>query len=412
MSESVAVVCAQCGAPGSGLVCAACGGALIKVCPACQFRNSLAKSYCDSCGTSISLAPRSPVGGAKPAAPVDAASLPQAGRSGQQFTEQAEARAPLPAETRPPETRRRPVPSPLLPNGPLYFLKSVLALVFMFAVLLAAGAFIVTTLHSGSPSVVVPQLAERYLNALSSGDYATAYSMLTDAARVNCSLDEFRLLRDTTPWTWSNLSAAQVEPGAVVLGYDLSVKGRPTVRDSIVFVDDHGRWARPYDWPALLRAEQAFDLRDPDLALTRAQEAVQLDPRDPMARGYLCEAAYFRKLGQQAVDECRTALALAERYPSKLGPLNLYHLHALLADAYLRQTRQLPEAVAEYSSMMSFPDMSSQDRCDLLLARAQAYSAMSRTAETIQDLSEGRKYCHKPNDQSYIAGQLQSLQKR
>lgn len=405
MSEPGLVVCAQCGAPGSGLVCAACGGALVKVCPACQFRNSLAKNYCDSCGTSIQLQPG-------PQAPVDVANLPQAGRSGQRFEETAEPRAAPITSSRPPRVERRAVPSPLLPSGPAYFIRSVLALVVMIAILLGAGAFVITALHENSPSVVVPQLAERYLNALSSGDYATAYSMLTDAARVNCSMDEFRLLRDTTPWTWANLSAAQVEPGAVVLNYDLSVKGRPTVRDSIVFVDDRGRWARPYDWPALLRAEQAFDLRDPDLAFTRAQEAVQLDPRDPMARGYLCEAAYFKKLGQPAIDECRVALELAQRYPTKLGPLNLYHLHALLGDAYMRQVKNYPEAVSQYTSMMDFPDMSGQDRCDLFLARAEAYAAMSRNAEAVQDLTQGRSYCAKPNDREFVDRRLTELQKR
>jgi len=411
LSEAVSVVCAQCGAPGSGLVCSACGGALVKVCPACQFRNSLAKNYCDSCGTSIAAPARA---AAAPMSPGAGVALPQAGRSGTRLGEAVDVRPPLPSDAGEPGRPRapRPVPAPLLPNGPLYLLKSIVALTVMIGALLAAGAFIITVLHEGSPSVVVPQVAKQYLDALSSGDYATAYTMLTDAARVNCSLDEFRMLRDTTPWTWSNLRVDKVEPGAVVLAYDLSAKGRPTVRDSIVFVDDNGRWARPYDWPALLRAEQAFDLKDPDLMLTRAEEAVQLDPRDPMARGYLCEAAYFRKLADKAVEECRVALDLAQRYPTKLGPINLYHLHALLADAYLRQTRRYDEAVGEYTAMMGFPDMANQDRCDLYLARAQAYEAMDRKAEAMKDLSDGRHYCERPNDQQYITARLDALQKR
>jgi len=39
------------------------------------------------------------------------------------------------------------------------------------------------------------------------------------------------------------------------------------------------------------------------MALIRAQEAVRINPRDPMARGYLCEAVYYRKVPEETERE-------------------------------------------------------------------------------------------------------------
>jgi hypothetical protein len=411
------VVCAQCGAAGGpGLTCAKCGGALVKVCPNCEFKNSTVKNYCDACGTEIRMTqeggtasppppqtitrrPGQTTGGPLPP-PGGITGLPQAGRSQQSFEPPPvpAAGAPAPQPMPGPRTeaaakRAVPISRPFLPSGMAYFAKSVLAILFMLVMVGGAVFGLLLLRRQTSADVVVPKLARQYLESLQSNDYATAYNMLTEAARASCSLDEFRLLRDTTPWTWSNLSTAKIEPGAVVLQYDLSVENRPTIRDTLVFVNENGRWARPYNWPVLLKAEQAFERNDPDMALMQAGEAVRLDPRDPMARGYLCESVFFRRLTSRIESECRTALDLADRYPSKLSAKSLYHLHAILAEYYRTTPGSESKAIGEYTTMLQFPDMSPQDQCELYTARADMYSRLSQNAEADADRTSAKSVC-------------------
>lgn len=424
MSPVPQLVCAKCGTPGTGLVCAACGGALVKICPNCEFKNSAQKNYCDQCGTEINLVQRSSTesdgppqtitrrpGQAieQPKAPSEGMSLPQAGRSRPAFEEDAEreeseapAAAAPPPKAAPEKKKAVPISRPYLPSGVVYLVKSVLAILSMVVMGGAAMLVILNWRHELRPEVLVPKLARQYLDSLSRNDYATAYNMLSKGAKDNVTMDEFRLLRDTTPWTWSNLAIAKTEPDAVILQYDLQVEGRPSMRDTLVFVQEDGKWVRPYNWAVLRKAEEAFDRADPDLALLRAREAVRLDPRDPMARGYLCEAIYYRKLADQIENECKTAIELAARYPSKLSLKSLYHLHAILGDTYKNALRRFDAAAGEYTTMLAFPGISPEDQCDLLLARSDANFAMGKNDEALRDAITAEGVCTKPEDLKYI----------
>ena len=53
-----------------------------------------------------------------------------------------------------------------------------------------------------------------------------------------------------------------------------------------------GRWTRPYNWLLMRKVEEAFKAGDPAAGLDAAEAAAAINPRDPMAWGYLCEAAY------------------------------------------------------------------------------------------------------------------------
>lgn len=215
-------------------------------------------------------------------------------------------------------------------------------------------------------------------------------------------MDEFRLGREDTPWTWSGIRLARLESEAAVVKYRLNVAGKPPADDFLIFLLEDGRWVRPYNWNLLQRAEDAFARNDPDMALILSQEAVSIDPRDPMARGYLCEAVYYRKVPAETEHECAAALQLSQVYPSKLSLKSLYHLHAILGDTYKNALQKYPEAVAQYDALLAFPDLAPTDQCDLLLARADTRIAMGQSAEAAADLQTAAGVCTKSEDRDYI----------
>jgi hypothetical protein len=237
---------------------------------------------------------------------------------------------------------------------------------------------------------------------LSRGDYAGAYQLLSPGAKASCTLEDFRRMRDSTPWSWSELIPLKVEADSVLLEYALSVSGRPAEKDYLFFTLEGGQWVRPYNWHLIQRIEQAFERNDPDMALIHAHEAVRINPRDPMARGYLCEALYYRKVAEQLERECELAVQLTQVYPSKLSAKSLYHLRAILGDAYKNASRKYPQAVEQYAALLEFPNLSAQDRCDLTLALADSRLAMAKPVEALADLAGAAGLCAKPADLDYI----------
>ena len=121
-----------------------------------------------------------------------------------------------------------------------------------------------------------------------------------------------------------------------------------------------------------------------------------------MARGYLCEAVYYRRVPQETERECSLALKLIKVYPSKLSLKSLYHLHAILGDTYKNSLNKYPEAIEQYNAMLSFPGLAPQDKCDLLLARADTQSALGKTPEAALDLNEASAVCANAADLDYI----------
>src|SRR6185295_10082594 len=49
------IQCAKCAKPGTDndARCSQCGGTLVRVCGDCQFKNSIAKRFCDRCGSRL-----------------------------------------------------------------------------------------------------------------------------------------------------------------------------------------------------------------------------------------------------------------------------------------------------------------------------------------------------------------------
>lgn len=379
-------------------------GAAPRVCASCGLSNAPQAAHCIKCGAELAAqaAPPPPDRGEPKTfpqstipAPPPGHGLPLAGISNQTYTPPPPTAPPRPEPAGPPQTiGYRPGLSALV--------KPALGLLLLAAVGFTSWLLWTRREVGRRAEIAGPRAAQMYLSSLARGDVAGAYDLLTKDARANCSLEEFRLLRDATPWTWSGIRAARVEEGAVLVEYVLKVDGKAAETDYLQFVREDGKWLRPYNWNLLKMIEADFDRNDPDAALVKAQFAVKINPRDPMARGYLCEAVYYRKVPQDTERECDLALRLADAYPSKLSAKSLYHLHAILGDTYKNALRKYPQAAEEYTAMLSFPSPAPEDQCDLWLARADAYSAMAKSSEAAADLSRASGVCTKPEDVEFI----------
>lgn len=441
MSDAAAqILCTKCGNASAEprQDCAKCGGKNARVCGGCGNQNSVVKNFCDKCGRAISqLGPVAPppktVLPGAPAADIPQTVVKRNAPAPSPAPAPAPPAAPKPAAAKPaPAPAPAPVPIPpaaaqpfSAPGAaPLDDLWSapppapvaeetvsrprrapIKAAVNALAALagVAAAAYGVWTFYaSRKPEVLVPRLAGEYLEALRTRDFEKAYGMFSDAAKKNCTLPEFTASRDTTTWTWSSLRIEYQEPGAVLLAYDLKAAGAPPRRDRVLFTLENDRWTRPYNWTLMRQVEESFEKGDADKGLLLAQVAATINPRDPMAWGYLCEAAYYRKSPSDAEMRCLKTLQLAQTYPSNLTLKSLYHIHAILADTYHHALRRLDRALEQYGEMLAFPEISPADQCTILLARSSAYMEMSRPGEALADVERASQLCETPQDQDYI----------
>lgn len=395
---SAQILCTKCGAasPEAREACMKCGGKNARVCGACGNQNSVSKNFCDKCGR--------PIGDLGPAAPPPQPALPGSPAANIPVTmiRRAEAGSTsglddlwtIPAKPAvSDETVSRPRHTQL--RHALNFLTAALGV--------AAAAYgIWFWQQNRRPDVMVPKLATRYLDALRAHDYTKAYEMFSPTAQKYCTEAEFRASRDDTPWNWSSLRIVHQEPGAVLMAYELQAARAPARTDHVLFTLEGKRWTRPYNWTLMRQVEEAFEKSDPEKGLILAQAAGTVNPRDPMAWGYLCEAAYYRKSPVDAAMRCAKALELAGVYPSNLSLKSLYHLHAILADTYHHSLGKRDLALEQFAQMLAFPDISPADQCQILLARSQLYSEISRPGEALADLDRGAQLCTDPQDLAYI----------
>ena len=349
----------------------------MKVCYSCGFENSEEKNYCDRCGTSLSLAFAIP-----PAERLSSLTPP-----------------PLPEGLHIP-------PAAPAPTGAVFARlrrkvrrQNLLILLLILALAAVAGTFYH---NSHSPQKMVLRVTAQYLEALRHQDFQAAYSLLSQESKNQYSPEEFQAQREDASWSWSDARIARIEPAAAVVKYRLSIQGQAPSDDFIFFFLEENRWVRPYNWNLLKKAEAALDQNTPELALIFAQAAAHINPRDPMAQGYLCEAIYYSKAPVETQKACVLALDLSQTYPSKLSPKSLYRLHAILADTYKNSLGKYAEAAQEYDALLAFKDLSAQDKCDILLSRAEALFALDRKPQAQGDLDEAFGLCAKPEDLDYI----------
>ena len=417
MTATAQILCTKCGAASAHPVmeCAKCGGRTARVCSKCGTQNSIAKNYCDKCGQMITqLGPIAPPPKTAlpglPAANIPKTAIQRAPPEAPPKNAPAAGFSPVARnaggsldysplvdswkETSPSAAASQTRPAP--PKRGV--VKSAVALLAILAIGVGGWRYFETL----KPEVLVPKLGAEYLEALRNHDYSRAYQMFSDSAKRNCTEDEFRDSRTASPWTWSDLQISYQEPGAILLSYMLTPQGAPPRRDHVLFTLEKSRWTRPFNWTLIQQVEDAFTKGDPDKGLLLAQAAATVNPRDPMAWGYLCEAAYYRRLPQDAVTRCLKSLELARTYPSNLSPKSLYHLYAILADTYHHALKRPDLSLEQYSAMLSFPNISPSDQCTVLLARSQAFRELSRFADASSDLDRAAPLCPAPDDKELI----------
>lgn len=402
---SAVILCSDCGAVSTTplSLCGKCGGKNSRVCPGCGFPNSFAKNYCDKCGnpisdlgdpsTTLSALPRAKMSAAEPGAPHEPYSAEHPGSD--PF---AQSVSNDPWSVVKPTTPHTPAKAPILDSAGL---RRALTGGFAIAAVIIALTIAAYWNEHGKPEDAVQRAAAQYLEALRVHDYDAAYSHFSGLARKHCTLDEFRLSRGTDNWTWSNLRVERAESGATLFAYELAAEGAPSRTDRVLFIEEGERWVRPYNWVLLRKAEEAFDANDADAGLIFAQNAALINSRDPMARGFLCEAAYYRKSPIDTERQCATALELSRAYPSMLPLSSLYHLHAILADTY-KNALQKPElALDQFTQLLAFPNISPADQCQILLARSESYMTLSRPGEALADANRAAQLCSRRRDQAY-----------
>lgn len=351
----------------------------MKVCGHCSLHNSAAKNYCDRCG-----APLAP-GSAPTARPQSAAS--PAGDLVLPRTESAHSALSARAEDSAADLRRRDR------RQNLYFLLALLALA-------AGGGAVYLDRHD--PAREALAVAGQYLDALSRQDLPAAYALLTTAAQAHCPEADFRTGREGAAWTWSDAKIVRLESEAATIKYLLRVPGQPPREDFLAFQREGGRWRRPHNGQMLQKAQDALDRSNPDLALILAQEAARIDPRDPAARAFLCEAVYSRGIAAETERQCLQALDLSARQPSQLSAKSLRNIRAILGDTYKNSLHKYPEALAQYDAMLASPEGAETGRCEALLASADTRLALGRDSEAGRDLQAAAGCCAKPADLDFI----------
>lgn len=323
------------------------------------------------------------------------------------------AKAPPPAEPRP---KAEPPPSPP-PARRVEAIPSITRAVSQAGAKLSTAAAVVLLLvgaglwysrkrHLGRPEVQVPATARKYLNAVKAGDLQGAYGMLSEASRRYCPLSVFKTIRDNASWEFSDVSTLALEGDLAFVRYRLRVGGRDAEEDHLVFVREGGAWRRAFAWSLLRDAEDYLDRGLPSEALNVARQAREVNPRDPVAQGYACEALYYLKdpkRGDEVVRECRIALELAEKYPSALSltPASLYHVRAILGDTFKNTLRRYEEAIDQYTALLLFPRVLPPDQCEVLLGRTECWLALRKYDNAVKDAGTATRLCERPGDLEY-----------
>lgn len=404
MSETAS--CSKCGKAAADPVCPACGGRVVRGCPACGFKNSLAKNFCDACG--------SPTRGAAPAkAAPPSPSRPKASDLEPPKTmitrAPAPAAAPKPAPRTPPRAPAPPAQAaPARPRGRDSL--SVLSALTAALLLVGGGALYGWRWHKRrTPRALLLTQARDYLSKMAARDYEGAYAHLSRASRAECPLEEFKLAQDQTRWSFHSVAVDSDDDDWALVRYTLAVEGRPEEKDWMHFALEDGVWRRSYWWNLMERIEGSLGRKDYAKALESAKAAALASPRDPMARGYLCETAYYADQAALTEEACTAAIELLQKHPSRLTAESIYHLHAVLGDTYKNRLGKYAEAAREYGVLLAFPRLSREDQCDLLLARADTYALMGEHSGAASDFKASAKACEAPSDLDYAERALKIL---
>jgi tetratricopeptide (TPR) repeat protein len=374
--------------------CLKCGAALEKKCGACGFSNSVEKNYCDQCGTplglQVSVRMIKPSEGPRRDLPrleiqdiqdsVSERDLSFRGKTGD-----APPPPPPPRPQAAPKNETAKIPDHVSDCGPAHEPAAARSWLPARYAVPAAAAGSLALLAALAYLVVLPFLprwqltraAGAYLSDLAAGRYAQAYEKLSTNSKNICSLEEYTAFNaeyyEKRPaWEFRDPQIFRMDKNAAIIKYQLREAGGEWKPDYISFVQEHGRWTRPYIWMLFQPIDDALARRDFPQALFLAQKLYLTDPMDPRASGYLCAAEFFMGLHEKSAESCRRTIETAASVPVGYTTTELYWFNLYYADS-LRYLERNRSALEEYEKMLKLPNLSSDEQCPVFLNRADVY---------------------------------------
>jgi hypothetical protein len=218
--------------------------------------------------------------------------------------------------------------------------------------------------------------AKKYLSALNSRDYKTAYDFLSVNSKESCPFTDYLKYNEKQysgipSWEFDGVEIHSISPSGAVVKYRAREAKGEWKTDYLSFVLEHGRWARPYGRHLFNQVDQAIAEGDFSKALFLSEKLSLVDPVDPRTAGYLCNSEFLMRLYDKSAETCRKALEQGKSYPVPFGTEELFWYSFYYADS-LRFQGRFPEAVKIYEALFDFRELSEKNKCPLLMARADA----------------------------------------
>ena len=446
MSAKPSVIkCPKCGYQPNIIsdTCLQCGSRLEKACGECGFANAVEKNYCDQCGALLALQPppksdlpppppaQENAGGFtlemesiqdtvnqratsfrrrpsdKPApppapapapAPEQAPQRPQAAPPPPKAAPQAGGHGPLSARVSSPfspdSSRLLRDSSPKTQPSAARRMAGPAFTVLLVGILLTIIYLIVAP---SIPRLRLLMTAKSYLTDISQGKFEKAYDLLSTNSKANITQENYvKNSRDyyakAPAWQFKDVQIYKIGKEAAMVVYQLKEGDGEWKQDYISFINEHGRWTRPYIWILFHPIDEALNRQDFPQALFLAQKLYLTDPVDPRSSGYLCAAEYFMGLYEKSMESCKRTIDSAEVYPVGYSSEELFWYSSYYADS-LRYLQRDRVALSEYEKLMKWPGLTSKEQCSLFLNRADSYVNLKDHERALQDILKAEVLC-------------------
>jgi len=423
-----------------GDTCLKCGAKLEKACGDCGFGNAVEKNYCDQCGALLSLHP--PHNSELPPPPpkqeqpeketfkLEIESIQDTvNERATSFRHKpaekpaAPAPKPVPEEKKPPQPPAaaqppRPVgppggsrvtaSSPFSPDsarlmreaGPSQRQPVIKRLAGPAVTVLLVGVLLSIVYLIIAPSIPRLRLlmtAKAYLADISQGKFEKAYELLSTNSKAAITQDNYvknsrEYYAKAPAWQFRDVQIFKMGKEAAMVTYQLKEGNEKWKEDYISFINEHGRWTRPYIFVLFHPIDDALNRQDFPQALFLAQKLYLTDPIDPRSSGYLCAAEFFMGLYEKSSESCKRTVDLAAIYPVGYSSEELFWYGSYYADS-LRYLQRDRVALTEYEKLMKWPGLTSKEQCPLFLNRADSYVNLKDYDRALQDVMKADILC-------------------
>ena len=435
--KSSVIKCHKCGYVSNIIsdTCIQCGSRLEKICGDCGFSNAVEKNYCDQCGAPLILKAGQPAGPALPVTPTPGQGEPPpkkpfqfemqpiqetVAEKDESFRSRPSGKVTPPIP--PPPVSGPPLPAaPAMPPGPdniqppprSFASKNIPGALAIAGLLILLGFFLYLIVTPYIPRFSLKMTANNYLKRLSTGRYEDAYAMLSTNSKSACSMKNYvdysrQYYGQTPAWEFKGVEIFAMEPDAAMVRYQLREGTGPWHADYISFVNEHGKWTRPYIWMFFEPIDTAIARQDYPQALFLAQKIYLTDPMDPRTSGYLCVSEFFMGLYANAADSCRKTVLSASAYPVGFTAEEIFWFRFYYADS-LRFVQKLEPALEEYGKLLQSDVISTKKECPVLLSRADTYVRLSKYDAALNDMLKADGVCTDTINHAEVARRMRFM---